>query len=388
MYRRLYTSRRHLFTFLKTVPLSTTLRQQSPWWGRWTRPFVDPAIFDFWAAHFNATWSWSRTLTRVVERRASARGCVTLVLQPNRHWRGFQPGQHVNVSAEVDGRRVTRSYSLSDAPRADGRLSITVKHVENGKLSAHLCHRTKVGDVLALGDAFGDMTLPVQSEGRWVFLAAGSGITPFLSMIRALAEKGMPVDVTLVVWARARAEVCDLDALESLARQHPRFRLETVLTREPVEDPSRRIGAEILGRLLGRVDALGDTHIRACGPGGFVATARTLLAPHARSFLGEAFSPLALEHSPSSAPAKTVQVVLRRSGRTLTVDDQQALLPALEAQGLALPSGCRMGICRTCVCTKHEGVAQALDTGDLDTENESALRLCVSRPRTDLTLDL
>lgn len=366
---------------------SSSLTHPTPWWGRWALPFVDAAVFDFWAGHLNATWSWSRTLARIVERREEARGTVTLVLKANRHWRGFQPGQHVNVSAEIDGRRITRSYSLSDAPRADGLIAITVKQVEGGRLSTHLVRHAKLGDVLALGEAFGEMTLPTRPSGRWVFLAAGSGITPFLSMTRALAAQGMPVDLTLVVWARTRPELAAAAALEAIARQHPRFRFEAVLTREPTEDPSRRIGAETLAAVLGRPETLGDAEVRACGPGGFVATARALLAPHAKSFLGEAFSPVALDDT-AAAPAKAVQITLRRSGRTVTVDDQQALLPALEAQGLSIPTGCRMGICRTCVCTKHDGVAQSMDTGDLDAENESALRLCVSRPRTDLTLDL
>lgn len=360
--------------------------------GRLALPFIDPAVFDFWARHLNATWSWSQILARIVERHEEARDIVTLVLKPNRLWRGFVPGQHVNVSAEIDGRRITRSYSLSDAPRLDGCLAITVKQVEGGKLSTHLTQHTRVGDVLSLGAAFGDMTLPAQPVGRWVFLAAGSGITPFLSMTRALAKLNMPVDLTLVVWARTRAELCAAEELRALAQRHPRFRFKPVLTRESVlqtDEHRGRISAESLAELIGPVADLAQTEVRACGPGGFVATARTLLAPHAHGFLGEAFTPwTATPAEPDNAPAHPVQVTLRRSGRTLTVDNQTALLPALEAQGLTLPSGCRMGICRTCVCTKHDGTAQDMHTGELDTETESALRLCVSRARTDITLDL
>lgn len=360
--------------------------------GRLALPFIDPAIFDFWARHFNATWSWSETLARVVERRSDAQGFVTLVLKPNRLWRGFRPGQHVNVGAEIDGRRITRSYSLSDAPRADGCIAITIKQVEGGKLSTHLSQIARVGDVLTLGAAFGEMTLPAQPTGRWVFLAAGSGITPFLSMTQALAAQGMPIDLTLVVWARTRAELCAIDTLRALSAQHPRFQVKIVLTRESALLPGElagRISADTLAALLGPLNALGETDVLACGPGGFVATARTLLTGHARRFQAEAFTPwTATPTEPDNAPAHPVQVILRRSGRTLAVSNQEPLLTTLEAQGLSLPSGCRMGICRTCVCTKHEGTAQDIHTGELDTETESALRLCVSRPRTDITLDL
>lgn len=367
--------------------MSTSLRRSGTRLGRWARPLIDPALFDFWAGHLNATWSWSQSLARIVERREEAQGFVTLVLKPNRHWRGAMPGQHMNVSANLDGRRVTRSYSLSDTTRTDGRIAITVKQVEGGKLSTHLCQTARVGDVLALGAPFGEMAWPAKPAGRWLFVAAGSGITPFLAMTRALAAQGMPVDLTLVVWARSRAECCAAEELQALARRHPRFRFHALTTREPGVSQGR-IGAESLAAVLGSLDGLAGTEVRACGPGGFVATARQLLAPVAKSFVAEAFSPWIPDADDAPAPTREVQITLRRSGRTLTVNDQQALLPALEAQGLSLPSGCRMGICRTCVCTKHAGTAQALDTGDLDTENESALRLCVSRARSDLTLDL
>ena len=90
---------------------------------RWMQPVVSPAVFDFWASRFNRTWSWERPLARVVAREQASRDAVTLVLAPNRHCGGFRPGQHINVSAEVHGARITRSYSLTDLPRADGRMA-------------------------------------------------------------------------------------------------------------------------------------------------------------------------------------------------------------------------------------------------------------------------
>ena len=107
---------------------------------RLMQPVVSPAVFDFWASRFNRTWSWERPLARVVAREQASVDAVTLVLAPNRHCGGFRPGQHINVSAEVHGARITRSYSLTDLPRADGRMAITVKAVAEGKLSQYLCN--------------------------------------------------------------------------------------------------------------------------------------------------------------------------------------------------------------------------------------------------------
>ena len=124
-------------------------------------------------------------------------------------------------------------------------------------------------------------------------------------------------------------------------------------------------------------------HVLACGPGGFVDTARALLGG-AASFQAEAFSAPA-------APAGEggfVQVELARSGRILTLPRGVPLLAALEAEGVKPKSGCRMGLCNTCACGKRAGTTRHLLDGLEDAEPATALRLCVAVPRTDLVLDL
>jgi len=364
-------------------------------------PMVDAGTLDFWVQKVRPTWSWTRTLARVVARRVEAQDAVTLVLEPNGHWAGFVPGQHLNVSAEVQGRRVTRSYSLTDIPRADGRIALTVKRVAHGRLSTHLCQHTRVGDVLELGAAFGDMTLPAapaKAEGRWLFLGAGSGITPLMSLTRQLASQDMPVDLTLVYWAKTRVEFCFAQELRALAQRHPRLTVRFVLTHEPAQLPDELDGfidADLLTRLCTTDGVAPDGHaawadrqVLACGPGGFVDTARALTAQTARSFQAEGFTPTAPAAAPDDAEATTVQVALTRTGRTLTVSSGTSLLDALEAQGLNPPSGCRMGVCHTCVCQRHSGTTLDTQTGERSAEPDMAVRLCVSRACSDLSLDL
>lgn len=358
--------------------------------GRLVAPLVQPGIFDFWVGHLNPAWSWERPLARVVERRVEAADTVTLVLRPNRHCGSFQPGQHVNLSAEVNGRRVTRSYSYTGTPQTKGPnkglLSFTIKRTEGGRLSTHLCRDLRAGDVVELGEAFGEMTLPAQPQGKWLFLAAGSGITPLMSLTRALVEKQMPVDLTLVYWAKTRAELCFLLELRQLAASQPRFKLHTVLTHEAqllAGEHSGFISAEQLQELVGD---LSEQQVYACGPGGFVETARELTAGVARSFMAEGFTPSAPAVDPSEV--KEVRVTLLKSGRELTVSSGTSLLDALEAQGLNPKSGCRMGICHSCVCTKHSGTVQDINTKDTDSEGDTPVRICVSRATTDVSLDL
>lgn len=350
-------------------------------------PLIDAGVFDFWAGMVNPAWSWNRPLARVVERRVEAQDTVTLILKPNGHVGSFKPGQHVNVSAEVNGRRTTRSYSLTGVPQRNKTLSITVKRVEAGRLSTHLCQQTRVGDVLEIGPAFGEMTLPAQPEGAWLFLAAGSGITPLMGLTRALAQQAMPVDLTLIYWAKTRAELCFARELRELATQHARFTLHLVLTHEAqrlADEHEGLISAEQLQQL---VPDLAQQQVYACGPGGFVDAARSLTQGQVRSFMAEGFTPV----SPNTQvldTTSTVRVLLQRSGRELTVSSGTLLLDALEAQGLNPESGCRMGICHTCVCTKHSGTTQDVNTQEQDTEPDTTVRLCVSRACTDISLDL
>ena len=351
---------------------------------RLLKPVVAPSVFDFWASRLNPAWSWERPLARVVAREQASRDAVTLVLKPNRHWHGFQPGQHFNLSAEIDGSRVTRSYSLTGPARADGRIAIIVKGIEGGKLSQYLCREARIGDVLELGAAFGDMTLPERLDGRWLFLAAGSGITPLMAMVRTLAAQAMPVPLDLIYWARNREELCFAAELRALAATHANFKVHFALTREAeliAGESSGRIERALVDSLLDDAD---KRHVFACGPGGFVDIARSLFSTSAPTFHAEAFTPPPRVVEDSG----NVRVTLAASGRTLTLARGQSLLTALEAEGLKPASGCRMGICNTCACGKSSGTTRNLNTGDLAGEPVSALKLCISSAVSDLVLDL
>lgn len=377
---------------------ATVAALKRPLLQRIGRTLLAPDAFDFWASRLRPNWSLERPLARIVSRRAESRDSFTLLLQPNRHWRGFQPGQHLNIGAEIDGTRITRSYSLSDAPRADGRIAITIKAMPGGKLSQHLCHTARIGEVVTLEAAFGEMTLPQTPEGAWLFLAAGSGITPLMAMVRAQAALGMPVPLALIYWARTREELCFVEELRALAARQPNFRVDFVLTRDAVANGAATGDTKVGDFRHGRIDAQSlsmlapDLHQRrvfACGPDGFVAAARALAADRAVAFRSEAFTPppRVVFEDEAEAPGQ-VRITLANSGRTLDVPRGTSLLTALEDAGLKPASGCRMGICNTCACGKRAGSTRHLHTGDIEHEPVSALRLCVNSAGSDLILDL
>jgi len=353
-----------------------------------TESLISPATFDFWASHIDRTWSWQRPLARIVARTCSAQDCITLTLKPNRHVAPFRAGQHLNVTLAVRGIRLTRSYSPSQVPGQPDLLTITIKRMAEGKVSHWLYDHAQVGDVLELGAPFGEMVLAEQQQD-YLFLAAGSGITPFISLIREWTRLGPHVQgrVTLLYWAKTAAELCFTDELRALAAKHPQLNVHLILTQEASDTtPAQgRINAEMLTRLVPDLTA---RTVYACGPADFVRTAKQLTADTAQGFHGEAFSQPILISSETTTDAPQVEIQLTRSKRTVSVPAGQPLLAALEAQGIYPASGCRMGICNTCSCTKQSGTTLHILDRDLNTEAGANIRICVSSAQSDLTLDL
>ena len=386
LYRHLFMS---IYNETKSSGEPVSARQDGPI-GRFMSPFINPGVFDFWAAQVNPIWSWDRPLAQIVSRHVEAKDTVTLTLKLNRH--GVRPvaGQHLNVSAQVNGRRVTRSYSPTAIDARKNTVAITVKQIAGGVLSTHLSHHAQVGDVLELGEPFGTMTWPTkvqsQAPGKWLLMAAGSGITPLIRLIRQAQTFERKLDVTLIYWARTRADLCFVPELRALAGQQSGLTVHFVLTQEATLLSDEASGRLDLSLLQALVPDWAERRTYACGPSGFVETAKQIVSPAAPLFVGESFSlpaPIA-----SDSAGKLVRVTLQSSGRALDVRSGQSLLAALEAHGMSPASGCRMGICHTCVCPKTAGTTQNLVSGERNSEPESGLRLCISSASSDITLDL
>lgn len=341
--------------------------------------WLSPALFDFWAGKVNPLWTLQQPLARLVRREPAGQGAITLILRTNRHWAGMQPGQHVTLGVEIDGRILHRSYSPTQLSRRE--LAITVKAVEGGVVSRHLVQVARIGTLLQIGPAFGDFHAP--SAAPLLLLAAGSGITPMRSLLRGLTVRPLAAPVDLYYWERSSAGFSFRDEFAALSAAHPALRVHLLATREG-EVPALRIGATSFGDLG---DApLAQRHVLACGPDGFVAAARERLQHQVAGFQAEAFTA-----PPAAADADAqgvVQVTLARSGRQLTVPRGRSLLEGLEAHGLKPLHGCRMGICNTCTCTRASGAVRHLRTGEQQTEPAQPVRICISAPTTDLVLDL
>ncbi|GGZ38145.1 ferredoxin reductase [Streptomyces poonensis] len=328
---------------------------------------------------------------RVTQVRAETADATTLVIRPGRGWRPARmAGQYVPVGVRIDGVLHWRTYSLTTPPGRPGEpFSITVRALPDGRVSQHLAHRVRPGEVLRLGPAQGEFHLPDPPPGRLLLLTAGIGITPVMAMLRALAAGGRlaaGTDVLLVHSAPDPARTVFGPELRAMDQRLPWFRLYEHHT---------RAGARPAGHLtLARLPAVcPDWRERAtfvCGPAALLESARRRWAVEglAGRLHFERFCPLPPAPSLGGTGPQTARVSFAASGVETAAGTGTPLLEAGEAAGVAMPSGCRMGICFGCVSPLLHGRVRDLRTGEVRGEPGDLIQTCVSAACGPVTLDL
>ena len=328
-----------------------------------------PHGIDGFAGLVDPTWSSDGVRARIAGIRRQTDDTVTLALRPNANWAGHRAGQHVLVTVEVDGVRQTRPFSVASAP-GEATLELTCKVGPDSVVARHLRERASVGDVVDLSQAQGDFVLDDRAPaGRPVLLAsAGSGITPVLSMLRALDAAPGPVrPVTFLHHARSGRDVLHPAAVAEVVARHPGWRAITVTEHDGTGDLQGRFRPDQL--LDAGVDPV-DADAYVCGPTPYmeaVAAAWREAGGDPARFHTESFG------SPSTDTCGPVggRLCFARSGIEV-VSDGRPILEQAEAAGLRPTHGCRRGICHTCV-VPIDG---------------TPVRICVTAPDGDLVLDL
>jgi NAD(P)H-flavin reductase/hemoglobin-like flavoprotein len=163
-------------------------------------------------------------------------GIAVLTVQPSEPFR-YQAGQHLTVQTPR-WPRVWRRYSIANAPRDDGSLTLHVRAVAGGLVSNTLVHHTEPGDILLLGRAEGAMTAPTESDGRRrpvLCLAGGTGLAPLKAIAEALAGSGEPPEVVLYAGARTASELYDLPALRQMEMDRPWLEVIPATSQEMAE---------------------------------------------------------------------------------------------------------------------------------------------------------
>lgn len=331
---------------------------------------------NFWLQKINPLWSINQPLAKIVKKQNVAKDTVSLILQCNRHVIRGVAGQHHPVTVEIAGRHYERTYSLMHVD-AD-HLCLTVKKVEQGLVSSWLVEHSQTGDMLRLGQPYGDMQQHIATS-HLLLLAAGSGITPMLSLIEALCQSKQlnHHTVQLLYWVKTQPDAAYVEYLQEVSENFPNFSYQIFYTQQQ----DQRLNQSNVDQCT----ALSDTTVYACGPSGFAASAESLFKD-AAVLQTEAFS--LSQFAEDATETGFINVTLTQSNKTIAIPKGQSILASLEHQGIKPNHGCRMGICNKCACNKAQGATKNLLNGAANNEPAQLLKICVNSAQSDLVIDL
>ncbi len=345
------------------------------------RSFTSPLLPDDYLELINPLWSTRELRGRIERVERETPDAVTVRIKPGWEWPGHTPGQYLRLGIEVDGIHHWRAYSLtSDPRRPDGCIAITPKLVEAGKVSPFLFSRVKPGAIVRLGGVEGTFVLPDPLPPRLLFVSAGSGITPIMSMLRDLARRGELNDVAHVHCSRTAEGVIFARELAELQAKHPGYRLDLRITGE-----RGRIVAEGVQELC---EDWRERETFLCGPSGLLEA----MGAHWRSqgdpakLHVEHFQPD--ERVGDGERGEGGPITFRKSGLEACSDGEQSILQAGESAGATLPYGCRMGICHSCVGRLRSGQVRDLRTGRVHGQPGDLLRTCINAPEGAVEIEL
>lgn len=292
----------------------------------------------------------------------------------------YQAGQHLPIAIDINGQRYVRYYTLSSSPTRPDRYAISVKRQSDGKVSPWLAEHFQPGARLLAHAPSGDFVLAPAK--RYLLLSAGSGITPMLSMVRALADRQQLQDLVFIHVCRTEADIPAAAELQQLMSAHLGLRVEFIIS----QDKKGEGGRLNLSHLAG-IERLQERQTYLCGPAGFMQQARSWLLA-----LGLPASQLQQEYfaNPQSEDVsrETQNLNIQIAERSFTGNNQRDLLTQAEQQGINLPWSCRAGICGSC--------KQQLVSGEVDQAQAPALSAaeraagiiltCCSVPLTDVVI--
>jgi len=267
----------------------------------------------------------------------------------------FQAGQYIALDIEVDCIRTSRPYSISSQPNQTGYYDITVKRVEQGLVSSYLLDRVNRGDELVSSGPAGNFYFnPIIHKTTMVCIAGGSGITPFMSMIREIVDCGLDRTIHLFYGNRTDEDVIFHEELTNIAK-----RFDNITYLPVIEDPTDEysgvcgfVTSNLIRELVGDIE---DKSFFICGPRGlyeFCLPELEQMGIPRRKVRQEMYgAPLNIWEYPGwpqRVNKDDIFSVKLRDGRQLEAKAAEPLIVALEKHHASVPSLCRSGDCSMC----------------------------------------
>jgi ferredoxin-NADP reductase/DMSO/TMAO reductase YedYZ heme-binding membrane subunit len=271
-------------------------------------------------------------------------------------------GQYLNLALTIDGKRVNRSYTIASSPTRSAYCEISVKRTTDGYGSRHLHEAWREGQRVKVSAPAGKFIFAGHESERVVLIAGGIGITPMMSVVRSLTDRGWRGDIYLLFSVRRVRDVVFHEELAYLQARFPNLHVRIIVSRDPEtpwDGPRGQITREIIA---GFVPGLTHGPVLLCGPDPMMAAMRAILVgmgvPDAE-VLQEAFiSPSTVEPTAAVngaaiaeeplADGEIPSLIFKRTGKTVEFASDQTVLEAAEEAGVEIPFECRSGICGQC----------------------------------------
>nr|WP_087628750.1 hybrid-cluster NAD(P)-dependent oxidoreductase [Caballeronia telluris] len=333
----------------------------------------------------------------------------------------FEPGQFITLELDIDGATINRCYTISSPPTRPHTISITVKRVPGGKVSNWLHDNLQPGASVRVLGPSGEFTCARHPARKFLFLSAGSGVTPLMSMSRAHHELGEDSDIVFVHSARTPDDIIFARELDLIASNQANFRTAFVCERIGARTNWPGITGFLTLPLLKLIapDFL-EREIFTCGPAPYMKAVRDLLDEggfdrkhyHEESFSFETVSEVAAqlttahvadalqgnghltEESVGFAPAPAevetkFKVSFAKSNREIECGGGQHVLDAAKKAGVRLAASCTQGMCGTCKVKLVSGAVDMKHAGGIRQReiDQGMVLLCCSKPLSDLVVD-
>jgi stearoyl-CoA 9-desaturase NADPH oxidoreductase len=356
--------------------VSQLLRRALRGISAWTSPLLPDDYLEL----INPLWSTRELRGRVESIEREAGDAVTVLIRPGWDWYGHKPGQYLRIGLDIDGKRHWRAYSLTSEPgHPQGFISVTPKLVAEGAVSPFINRELKPGALVFLGGVEGVFVMPDPVPEKLLFISAGSGITPIMSMLRDLDQRDELTDAVLLHSAHTKEEVTFGDELRELAERRNGFRLHEQHTRA-----NGRMGPQDLD------DLCADWRERET----FASGPRDLLDALDEHFDAhgdcdrlriERFQPVI---GGDGAEGEGGTISFTKSDTETQCDGGTPILVAGEESGLELPFGCRMGVCHTCIGKLESGRIRDLRSGEVSNPEGEMVRTCIHAPEGPVEIQL
>ncbi len=327
-----------------------------------------------------------------VTHQASDAKTLRFIL-PEGRMLGARPGQFLTFSFLFDGKKVIRSYSICSSPARSGYIEITTKRVKQGCASVFLNDRAPLGMTVEANGPFGRFCFDESKHRNVVLLAAGSGITPMMAMLRYMDDLCLETNAILLYCVRTKSDILFQSALQQLESRLKNFRHHVLLSQPHAEWPGPR-GHVSAAFILGAVRNIESQDFFLCGPASFMDASREILiglGVNPERIMRESFgssNSQSVPPPPAATGADTV-VEFARSGKTCVLRGGQTLLELAEEQQVDIPSYCRQGQCGTCKTKLLEGKVRMSEEDGLDADSRAQgfILTCVGHANGKVKLD-